>query len=224
MKNKLHNIQSNNFLKLKNLNKSLSLQIFQNELLFSKIHQGIKNTYSILNTIFNLKINNQSNLDKNKFLLNENKVTSINAKYYFENLSEKIVNLVKENFYENIEINLETEKNTTLKLNQILTVSLIFHEFILISIKHSIGSIKNHIISVHWQEKEHQICFTLKDNINFEFDLIDLDSKISVNFDLIRFLISQLNGTGVWNKKNGLSLNIAFENKKSTLNTNKLLI
>ncbi len=224
LKNKLHNIQSNNFLKLKNLNKSLSLQIFQNELLFSKIHQGIKNTYSILNTIFNLKINNQSNLDKNKFLLNENKVTSINAKYYFENLSEKIVNLVKENFYENIEINLETEKNTTLKLNQILTVSLIFHEFILISIKHSIGSIKNHIISVHWQEKEHQICFTLKDNINFEFDLIDLDSKISVDFDLIRFLISQLNGTGVWNKKNGLSLNIAFENKKSTLNTNKLLI
>ncbi|KAB8039702.1 hypothetical protein GCL60_05425 [Silvanigrella paludirubra] len=226
LKNKLHYIQSNNFLKLKNLNKSLSTQIFQNELLFSKIHQGIKNTYSILNTIFNLNINNHSNNDENinKFLLHENKLSSIDAKYYFENLSEKIISLVKENFYENIKINLEIEKNTTLKINQTLKISLIFHEFILISIKYSKESSVNKIISVNWSEKSNQIYFSLNDNTNLDYELINLDSKINVDFDLIRYLINQLNGTGVWNKKNGLSLKIVFEDKKNKLISNKLLI
>ena len=49
-------------------------------------------------------------------------------------------------------------------------------------------------------------------------------NEINVDFDLIRYLINQLNGTGVWNKKNGLSLKIVFEDKKNKLISNKLLI
>ncbi len=93
-------------IKLKYLNESLNNRIYQKELLFSKIHQSIKNTYSIINTIFSLSVFNQSKIEENikNIFLNENKTIPINVKYYFENISEKIVYLVKENFYQNIKI------------------------------------------------------------------------------------------------------------------------
>ena len=221
LQNKLFTIQSNNLIKLKYLNESLNNRIYQKELLFSKIHQSIKNTYSIINTIFSLSVFNQSKIEENikNIFLNENKTIPINVKYYFENISEKIVYLVKENFYQNIKINLEIEKNSVFSLNKLLSIGLIFHEFILLSIKHSLPPSQNYVFSIHWHEKEDNIYFTLNESEHIKFD-----SQINVDFDLIRFLINQLNSTGLWNKKNGLTLKIVLQNNKSHIKYQKLLI
>ncbi len=221
LQNKLFTIQSNNLIKLKYLNESLNNRIYQKELLFSKIHQSIKNTYSIINTIFSLSVFKQSKIEENikNIFLNENKTIPINVKYYFENISEKIVYLVKENFYQNIKINLEIEKNSVFSLNKLLSIGLIFHEFILLSIKHSLPPSQNYVFSIHWHEKEDNIYFTLNESEHIKFD-----SQINVDFDLIRFLINQLNSTGLWNKKNGLTLKIVLQNNKSHIKYQKLLI
>ncbi|WP_186644260.1 GAF domain-containing protein [Fluviispira vulneris] len=220
LQTKLISIRSNYLLKSQLLNRYLSRKILQKDLLISKNHLCLKNCFLNVNSIFTWsqykynpwKVNQtNNNAQFQSFILEKE-----DLKEFLLNLTDKIVNYIRESFFENITINFEISENSLLPISQSITFGLIIQEFIHLSNKHSLVIKENRIISIQWQENSNNTTITLHDNSDFFNQFKNASSDI----DLIRFLISQLNGVGSWEKNNGVSLKILLQRKILNAKTN----
>ncbi|BBH53124.1 GAF domain-containing protein [Fluviispira sanaruensis] len=223
LQTKLTSLRSNYLVKSQLINRYLNRKIIQKDIQLTRNNLCLKNIFLIVNSIFAwsqekyIPLKNKSSIDNH--LLQEYSLEKIELKNFLINLSENISFNIKESFFENIKINLDISEKSILPVDQIFTLALIIHEFVHLSNKHSLIVKENRSIKIKWQENTNNTVISLHDNSDFFNQFKNASSDI----DLIRFLISQLNGVGSWEKQNGVALKIILQRKALNLKNNLIL-
>lgn len=204
----------------------LQEELKEKEILIKEIHHRVKNNLAVVSSLMSL----QANKSKDEFhrsLFNEsrnkiNAISDLHSNVYqresisslsmFDYLSELINNLREfySNTNENIQIIADIEQ-ISIPMNKALPLALIINELVTNSFKHAFKNSAKGNIKVKMKSFGNDLKLTVTDNgSGFE---TDTKASTSLGLEIIKDLVDQLNGVGMFKKSDGMHFEMSFSIK-----------
>jgi two-component sensor histidine kinase len=201
----------------------LKEELKEKEILIKEIHHRVKNNLSVVSSLMSL----QANKSKDEFhrsLFNEsrnkiNAISDLHSNVYqresisslsmFDYLSELINNLREfySNTNENIQIIADIDQ-ISIPMNKALPLALIINELVTNSFKHAFKKTSKGNIKVKMKSFGNDLKLTVTDNgSGFE---TDVKASTSLGLEIIKDLVDQLNGIGMFKKSDGMHFEMSF--------------
>lgn len=204
----------------------------ENAILLQEIHHRVKNNLAIISGILMLELEELSPKNMNRLPLERsiNRIISIgkvhellyqsssfskvNTAKYVGELVQSVMDTFSES--KNIEVNIDTEQDLAININQTIPLGMLLNEFITNSIKYAFDKAGHGLITIQIHRKQNQYYVTYKDN-GKGFEPQVFENSKTLGFTIIHTLLSQLNADYEFSSEDGFEIVLSFkENNKGS--------
>lgn len=212
--------------------KLLQDSLKEKEVLIKEIHHRVKNNLQIISSLLTLEsntINDEEALVKfreskervitialiHESLYKSENLAAINVKKYIINLTSNLYKSYNKS-QDNIKLSINVEEDLVLDINMCVPLGLILNEAVTNSLKYAFPNGKGRL-TIEFEELENRgksFHLLIADNGIGMDKGMDIDNPKSLGLELIRILVSQLNGTINLERSGGTAYDIVFTKDK----------
>ena len=210
----------------KRTEKQLAKSLKEKEILLSEIHHRVKNNLAIISGLLDLEImESEDEALKGKLQDSQTRINSIATTHEmlyqeknfsdldFEKTIKRLVERIIDTFNSDVNVQYGIE-SIDLNINQALPCSLIVNEIITNALKHAFETDIDNIIRVEARQSDEKVRLKISDN-GKGLPAENAGQTTSLGMQLIRTLVSQLNGEAGFSRDNGTTFELKFEKQNA---------